>query len=172
MKVVLKQDVKGLGKKGELVNASDGYARNFLFPKNLAAEANAQNMTELKNREQAAKYKIETETAEAKKNAERISGKTIAITAKAGQRIVEKMPNNKHTPKQIAEELGLIGVVKDDEVQAAARQAIDENPKAVEDYHNGQKASLNFLMGQVMRLTKGKADPGETVKILRELLGE
>ncbi len=84
MKVVLKQDVKGLGKKGELVNASDGYARNFLFPKNLAVEANAQNMTELKNREQAAKYKVETETAEAKKNAERISGKTITITAKAG----------------------------------------------------------------------------------------
>ena len=84
MKVVLKQDVKGLGKKGELVNASDGYARNFLFPKNLAVEANAQNMTELKNREQAAKYKIDTETAEAKKNAERISGKTITITAKAG----------------------------------------------------------------------------------------
>ena len=60
--VVLKQDVKGLGKKGELVNTSDGYARNFLFPKNLAVEANAQNMTELKNREQAAKYKIETDT--------------------------------------------------------------------------------------------------------------
>ena len=85
MKVVLKQDVKGLGKKGELVTASDGYARNFLFPKNLAVEANAQNMTELKNREQAAKYKIDTETAEAKKNAERITGKTITITAKAGQ---------------------------------------------------------------------------------------
>ena len=85
MKVVLKQDVKGLGKKGELVNASDGYARNFLFPKNLAVEANAQNMTELKNREQAAKYKVDTETAEAKANAEKISGKTIIITAKAGQ---------------------------------------------------------------------------------------
>lgn len=85
MKVVLKQDVKGLGKKGELVNASDGYARNFLFPKNLAVEANAQNMTELKNREQAEKYKIETETAQAKKNAAEISGKTIVITAKAGQ---------------------------------------------------------------------------------------
>ena len=56
MKVVLKQDVKGLGKKGELVNASDGYARNFLFPKNLAVEANAQNMTELKNREQSANH--------------------------------------------------------------------------------------------------------------------
>lgn len=84
MKVVLKQDVKGLGKKGELVNASDGYARNFLFPKNLAVEANAQNMTELKNREQAEKYKIETETAAAKKAAAEISGKTIVITAKAG----------------------------------------------------------------------------------------
>ena len=85
MKVVLKQDVKGLGKKGELVNASDGYARNFLFPKNLAVEANAQNMTELKNREQAAKYKVDTETAEAKANAEKLAGKTITITAKAGQ---------------------------------------------------------------------------------------
>ena len=84
MKVVLKQDVKGLGKKGELVNASDGYARNFLFPKNLAVEANAQNMTELKNREQSAKYKVETETAEAQKNAADISGKTSVITAKAG----------------------------------------------------------------------------------------
>ena len=94
------------------------------------------------------------------------------ITTKAGQRIIEQMPNNKQTPKQIAEELGLVGVVKDDEVKAAARQAVEENPKAVEDYHNGEKASLNFLMGQVMRLTKGKADPRETVKILKELLEE
>lgn len=84
MKVVLKQDVKGLGKKGELVNASDGYARNFLFPKNLAVEANAQNMTELKNREQAEKYKVATETAAAKKAADEMNGKTIVITAKAG----------------------------------------------------------------------------------------
>ncbi len=84
MKVVLKQDVKGLGKKGELVNTSDGYARNFLFPKGLAVEANAQSMTELKNREQAQKYKIETETAAAKKAAAEIQGKTIRIKAKAG----------------------------------------------------------------------------------------
>lgn len=85
MKVILKQDVKGLGKKGELVNASDGYARNFLFPKGLAAEANAQAMSEFKNKQQAEKYKIETETAAAKAAAERISGKTVHITAKAGQ---------------------------------------------------------------------------------------
>ncbi len=84
MKVVLKQDVKGLGKKGELVNTSDGYARNFLFPKGLAVEANAQSLTELKNREQSAKYKIETEIAAAKKSAAELEGKTIVLSAKAG----------------------------------------------------------------------------------------
>lgn len=90
------------------------------------------------------------------------------ITAKAGHKIIEQMPNNEKSPKAIAEELGLLGVVKDDEILAAVKQAIEENPKAVEDYLAGQKASLNFLMGQVMRLTRGKADPGETVKLLKE----
>ena len=51
MKVILLQDVKALGKKGDLVNASDGYARNFLLPKNLAREANAQSMNEYRNAE-------------------------------------------------------------------------------------------------------------------------
>ena len=90
------------------------------------------------------------------------------ITTKAGQRIIEQMPNNDKSPKEIAEELGLLGVVKDVEVLAAVKQAIEENPKAVEDYLAGQKASINFLVGQVMRLTRGKADPGEAVKLLRE----
>ena len=85
MKVVLKADVKGLGKKGQLVNVSDGYARNFLFPKKLAAEANAQAMSELKNKEDAERYKIATETAAAKAASENISGKTLKFSAKAGQ---------------------------------------------------------------------------------------
>ena len=80
------------------------------------------------------------------------------------------MPENDKSPKEIAEELGLLGVVKEDEVLAAVKQAIDENPKAVKDYNDGQKASLNFLVGQVMRFTKGKSDPGETVKILKDLI--
>lgn len=84
MKVILKQDVKGLGKKGEIVTASDGYARNFLFPRKLADEANSQTMSEYKNKQSAHAYKIETETAAAKADAARISGKTIKITAKAG----------------------------------------------------------------------------------------
>ncbi len=85
MKVILKQDVKGLGKKGQLVSTSDGYARNFLFPKGLAAEANAQAMSELKNKEDAERYRIKTETAAAQKAADEIAGKTIRIAAKAGQ---------------------------------------------------------------------------------------
>ena len=108
MKVVLKQDVKGLGKKGELVNASDGYARNFLFPKNLAVEANAQNMSELKNREQAEKYKIATETAAAKANAEKLSGKTSKITAKAGANgKLFGSVTSKELSEKIADEFGI-----------------------------------------------------------------
>ncbi len=84
MKVVLTQDVKGLGKKGELVNTSDGYARNFLFPRKLAMEANAQAMNELKNREAAEKHRIDTEIAAAKANAAKLEGKTVKLTAKGG----------------------------------------------------------------------------------------
>ena len=56
MKVILKADVKSLGKKGDLVNASDGYARNFLFPKGLAVEANATAMNDFNNKESAKKF--------------------------------------------------------------------------------------------------------------------
>ncbi|MGI6772523.1 MAG: 50S ribosomal protein L9 [Clostridiales bacterium] len=85
MQVILNQDVKNLGKKGEMVNVSDGYARNFLLPRNLATEANAQALTELKNREAAKQHKIDTEVANARANAEEIDGKTVKLTAKAGQ---------------------------------------------------------------------------------------
>ncbi len=85
MKVILQQDVKSLGKKGELVSTSDGYARNYLFPRNLAVEANSQAMTELKNREESKKHKVAVETEEAKKAAEKISGKSVKIKAKAGK---------------------------------------------------------------------------------------
>jgi large subunit ribosomal protein L9 len=84
MKVILREDVKGLGKKGDLVNASDGYARNFLFPKNLAVEANAQNVTEKKNADASKQFKYDTEKAAAQQAADKISGKTVKLTAKAG----------------------------------------------------------------------------------------
>ena len=85
MEVILKQDVKGLGKKGEKVKASDGYARNFLFPKGLAVEANAQAMTEYRNSEASKQHKIDVEVATANDNKKKLDGKTVKLTAKAGQ---------------------------------------------------------------------------------------
>ncbi len=85
MKVILTQDVKGQGKKGELVNVSDGYARNFLFPRGLATEANAAAMNELKNREEAAAFHKEQEKKQAQETAAAIDGKTVKLTARAGQ---------------------------------------------------------------------------------------
>lgn len=82
MKVILLQDVKALGKKGELVNASDGYARNFLFPKKLAREANAQAMNEYKNAEDSKNYKIATQKAQAEHHKNQIEGKTLVMRAK------------------------------------------------------------------------------------------
>lgn len=84
MKVVLKQDVKNLGKKGELVETSDGYARNFLFPRNLAAQADNQAMNELRNAESSKQYKIDTQIKQATASKERLEGKTFKMTAKAG----------------------------------------------------------------------------------------
>ncbi len=84
MDVILKADVKGLGKKGEKVKASDGYARNFLFPKGLAVEANAQSLTELRNREQSNQHKIDVEVAAANDSKAKLQGKVVKITAKAG----------------------------------------------------------------------------------------
>lgn len=85
MQVILKADVKGLGKKGEKVTVSDGYARNYLIPRQLAAELNAQLVTELKNKEAAEAHKEEQELKAAEEHKEKLSGKTLKITAKAGQ---------------------------------------------------------------------------------------
>lgn len=84
MKVVLLQDVKGKGKKGELCNVSDGYARNFLFPKKLAVEADNSALNELKNREEAQAHHKKEELAAAQKTASMLDGKSVNIKAKAG----------------------------------------------------------------------------------------
>ena len=84
MKVLLMQDVKSQGKKGEIKNVSDGYARNYLFPRGLAVEANAQILKELESKEQAKKFKTETEKKNAEQLAERLEGMIVKITATAG----------------------------------------------------------------------------------------
>lgn len=102
MKVILLQDVKALGKKGDLVNASDGYARNFLLPKNLAREANAQAMNEYRNAENSKNFKIATEKKQAECYKAQLEGKTFEMKAKAGQggKLFGSI-----TAKQVAEEI-------------------------------------------------------------------
>lgn len=109
MKVILKADVKSLGKKGDLVNTSDGYARNFLFPKGLAIEANAQAMNEFNNKETAKKFHKAEEIKAANELKDRIEGKTFKVVAKAGA-------NGK-----------LFGSVTAKDVSAAIKQEMGEN---------------------------------------------
>lgn len=85
MKVVLKQDVKSIGKKDEMHEVSDGYARNFLFPRKLAVPADASAVNELKTKDAATEFHAAQQLAAAKTLAEKLNGKTITITAKAGQ---------------------------------------------------------------------------------------
>ncbi|MPW25296.1 50S ribosomal protein L9 [Alkalibaculum sp. M08DMB] len=85
MKVILSEDVKGLGKKGELVKAKDGYARNFLFPKGLAIEATNTNLKRNEEENKAKLVQKQKETEQAKLLAEKISNTTLTIQAKAAE---------------------------------------------------------------------------------------
>lgn len=84
MKVILTADVKNVGKKGQIINASDGYARNHLFPKNLAVEANKGNLTALDKKNKAAEAKLEAEYEEAKALGEKLGEVTVNIPVKSG----------------------------------------------------------------------------------------
>lgn len=84
MKVILNADVKGHGKKGDMVNVSDGYARNFLLPKGLAIVADAQAVTEFKNREDSKAFRAAEEKAAAQAAADKLQGGRVVIKAKAG----------------------------------------------------------------------------------------
>lgn len=84
MKVIFNVDVKGQGKKGELKEVSDGYARNYLLPRKLASEATTDNINTLKLKEKAKAAQIAREKEEAKSNAEKLGGVTVTIRAKAG----------------------------------------------------------------------------------------
>ena len=84
MKVILKAEIKGVGKKNEVINASDGYARNFLFPKNLAVEANAENMSKLKAKQDSNAFKKSQEKEEAQRIADKLSKILLKIKVKSG----------------------------------------------------------------------------------------
>ena len=102
MKVILLDNIKGVGKKDEIINSSDGYARNFLFPKKLAVEANNENMNKLKAKKQSEQYKKDVEKENAQKIAKQLDEIILNIKVKAGE-------NGKIfggvTSKEISEEL-------------------------------------------------------------------
>ncbi len=85
MKVILLKDIKGTGKKDQIIEASDGYARNFLFPKGLAREANATNLNAIENAKSAQKHRENVERAKAEEIRKEISGKVIRITARGAE---------------------------------------------------------------------------------------
>ncbi|MBQ4347674.1 MAG: 50S ribosomal protein L9 [Firmicutes bacterium] len=85
MKLILLKDVKNVGKAGDTINASDGYAKNFLLPKNLAVEANKSNMNELNIKKRSEEKRKAEELAEAKALAEKLNTKGITIKVKAGE---------------------------------------------------------------------------------------
>ena len=84
MKVILLQDIKSVGKKDEIINANDGYARNFLFPKNLAIEATKDNLLKLQAKKDSKAHKKSLEIEEFKKQAKKIEEITLNIKVKAG----------------------------------------------------------------------------------------
>ncbi len=84
MKVILLADVKGQGKKNDVIEVSDGYGKNFLIPRKLAKAADAQSLNDVKVKEEAKRYRLETEKKEAQALAERLGGFTVKIPASSG----------------------------------------------------------------------------------------
>ena len=85
MKVILQQDVRGQGKKGQMIDVSDGYARNFLLPRKLAVLATAENVNTMKQQEKARKAQEAAEKAEAEALAKKLEGIMVKVSAKAGE---------------------------------------------------------------------------------------
>ena len=121
MKVILLQDIKSVGKKGQVLNAADGYARNYLLPKKLAVVADATNMNELKTKQDANKYKKDMSMANAKELAEKMKNFEITFKIKAGE-------NGKTfgsiTAKDIADELNKKYFVEVDKKKVCLNDAI------------------------------------------------
>ena len=102
MKVILLKDIKGTGKKDQIIEASDGFARNFLFPKGLAREASATNLNAIENAKAAQKHREDVERAKAEETRKSLSGKAIKIVARGaeGGRLYGSV-----TAQEIADEL-------------------------------------------------------------------
>ena len=141
MKVILQQDVRGQGKKGQLVDVSDGYARNFLLPKKLAVIATAENLNTMKQQEKALKALVAAVKAVAEATAKKLEGLMVKIPAKAGEggRLFGAV-----TAKEVSEALSAQHGVN----IAKAKLVLDEPIKACGGYQI--KAKLGYeIVGTV-----------------------
>jgi len=120
MKLILLQDVKGQGKKDQVIEVSDGYARNFLLPKKLAVIADAQAMNDIKNKEAAKQHRIEVEKAEARATAEKLAASPVKFASQQGN---EGKLFGSITSKDIADELK-----KSHGVEIDRRKIVMDNP--------------------------------------------
>ena len=138
MKVILLENIKGVGKKEEVINASDGYARNFLLPKMKAVEANTENMSKLKAKQDSNKYKKDMEKKEAQEIAEKLKNIILKITVKAGE-------NGKIfggvTSKEISEEIEKQYKIKIDKKKILLQETI----KTYEDKDEVRKEEVKQL---------------------------
>ena len=121
MKVILTQDIKGVGKKDEVINANDGYARNFLFPKKLAVEANSKNMSLLQGRKDSANFKKQKEIEQANKLKDELSKITLTIKGGDNGRIFGSI-----TSKEISMELNNQYKIEIDKKKINLRDPIKE----------------------------------------------
>jgi len=146
MKVILLQDIKDLGKQGQLVNVSDGYARNYLFPRKLAKEANAQAMREFKNREAAEKSRIAREQQAARDAAELLRGKTVKLSAKAGS---SGKLFGSVTAKEIAEQIQKSFAIEVDKRKVTVEDIKNYGTYSVEvKLYSGISAELYVVVGE------------------------
>lgn len=145
MKVILTQDVKKVGKKGELLEVKDGYARNALFPKGLAVEANNVNMNQRKLEQRAEDKRKQQELDEANEIAAKINDKEIKLAVKAGEggKVFGSI-----TSKEIAEEIQKKFNVKIDKKKIQLKEAIKGlgGQKVVIKLHPSVTATVTVLV--------------------------
>jgi large subunit ribosomal protein L9 len=142
VKVILKEDVKGLGKKEDMVNVKDGYARNFLFPKGIAVEVSSTNLNVMKTRKEAEKTKKERDQSNAHSMSERLGEMTVVIRGKAGENL--KLFGSV-TGKDICEELKKSHRIEIDKKKIVLEEPIRQVGEHIVEIrlHPGVTAKLN-----------------------------
>lgn len=143
MKVILLQDIKGVGKKDEIINANDGYARNFLFPKKMAIEATKDNLLKLQDKKNSIAHKKSLEIAENKKIAEKVNKIELKLSVKAGE-------NGKTfggiTSKEIAEALKTQYGIEIDKKKIVLKETIKTVGKFIVEIKFGDGVNAKLIL--------------------------